>query len=101
DRPRAPLGGLGKSGIALLAAGLVGTGVGIGLAARGEQIDGGDQFDRVDFRPAGFATLGVSAALLVTGAVLLGVDRHRAKRTATLTPITGPGLVGFTLTGRF
>ena len=101
DRTRAPLGPMGKSGIALLAVGTVGLGVGIGLVAVGERTVSGDQFERVNYRPGGFATLGVSAAMLVTGAVLLVVDRRRANKTTSLAPFTGPGLTGLSVSGRF
>jgi len=103
DEPRrVPLLGLGKAGIGLLATGAVGLGVGIGLAVAGRRLDRDDERGGTDFRPAGYATLGVSAALLVTGAVLLGVDRGRARRLRNAAaPLFGPRFAGIVVVGRF
>lgn len=100
--PAKPLRAMGKAGIGLLVVGAVGLGVGIGLAVRGEKVDQGQELDTVDLGPPGYAILAVGGAALVTGAVLLGVDRVRAKRRAqAFAPLVGPRMVGFAVAGRF
>jgi hypothetical protein len=60
-----------------------------------------------DFRPSGYALLGVGGALMITGAVLLGVDRARAKRAARgrarmrVIPAVGPENAVLQVRGRF
>jgi hypothetical protein len=90
---RAPLGTLGKAGIATLvigAAGLVTGGVLVGIGSR--QGLSGDEIQREDtnLQPPGWALVGVGAAAVVTGAVLLGVDRARAKRSRAPVAFVGP-----------
>lgn len=109
DRPaeRAPLRGLGRGGVALLAVGGVLAFTGVGLVAAPKP----DRFDVADVerpsepkssRPAGYAMLATGGAAIVVGAVLLGVDRRRAtRRRLSFSPIIGPRLTGFSLATRF
>jgi len=101
----APLGGLGKAGIATMVVGVAGLGAGIALAVVGEReresVDSSREVEATNFAPPGYALIGVGAAALVTGVVLLAVDRRRAKRNAALVPIAGPRFVGWSFTGRF
>jgi hypothetical protein len=104
----APLGGLGKGGIAALVVGAAGLATGIAFVVVGKQTDEGDESvpegeaSGTDFRPAGYAMLAVGGAALITGAVLLGVDRARARKRATaLAPWFGPRSAGLTFTTRF
>jgi hypothetical protein len=98
----APLGIMGKTGIGFLAAGTAGSVIGISLVVQGARVDRRlEQRGGYDLRPAGYAVLGASLALGITGAVLLGVDRRRARRVQAVVPTVGPGLVGLTAAGRF
>jgi hypothetical protein len=98
DRP--PLGKLGKAGIGLLAGGALLTGVGIGLAAAPPRVDPDAPLEKTTTRPPGYVLLGVGAATLIAGAVLLSLDRTQAKRAA-VTPTLGPRTAGVVLSGRF
>jgi hypothetical protein len=106
DEPeRVPLGGLGKGGIASLVIGVAALGAGIGLAVVGKREREGDSerdVETTNFGPPGYALIGVGAAAVITGAVLLAVDRKRAKRqTTSLTPWFGRGVVGVAVGRRF
>lgn len=98
-----PLGSLGWSGIAALSVGAGGLVGGAVLFARGERtLSAPGQIEQrvQDFRPAGIAVLSVSGAVLLTGAVLLGLDRRRARRVAVGFG-GGPGGFALRLGGRF
>ncbi len=99
--PPRGLGRLGKPGVGLLVGGGVALGIGIGLAASPPRTDPDNPLRQVSLRPAGFAMLGVGAAAIVTGAVLLIIDQRQARRVAQLAPLAGPGLTGLQLVGRF
>jgi hypothetical protein len=105
DEERAPLGGLGKGGIASLVIGVAALGAGIGLAVVGKREREGDSeraLETTDYGPPGYALIGVGAAAVITGAVLLAVDRKRAKqRNVGLLPSFGRGVVGVAVGGRF
>ena len=83
-RPRG-LDRLGWAGVGLGSAGLVVTGVGIGLLSKGLQIEpdpGGDAYQLVtDFRPAGTVMTAAGGAALVGGLTLVVVDLVRKRRT--------------------
>jgi hypothetical protein len=96
-----PLGAPGKAGIFLLALGGVGVGVGTGLALLEPRPDPDMPLNVINTRPAGFAAIGVGAALVVTGAVLLALDRRPQKRKTALAPVFGPAGAGLVLSGRF
>ena len=103
DRPRARLGALGWSGIAGLVLGVGGVAAGGAFLGIRETRPKADKSQVRDFRPGGYALVGVGAALVITGAVLLGLDRARAKRrsSARLSPALGPRMTGFVVEGRF
>jgi hypothetical protein len=97
-----PLGTMGRTGIGLIAAGTAGTVIGIALVVSGSRVNGRVEREGQDLRPAGYALLGTSLALGITGAVLLGVDRRRARqRQAQIVPTLGPGHIGLGVSGRF
>ena len=101
DRKKKPLGALGKAGIGLLAGGVVLLGTGIGLAVPEPRPDPDDPLREINTRPVGYAVLGVGAAAIVTGAVLLVLDRRKARRVAHLAPMIDRGSAGLLLVGRF
>lgn len=98
DRPR--LGKLGKTGIGLLVGGTVLTGIGIGLAVAQPRVKEDEPLEKTTTRPPGYALVGVGAATLITGAVLLSIDRTKARRTA-VAPSFGRGTAGVVWSGRF
>lgn len=77
-----PLGPLGYAGIAGLGVGVVGVGVGAAFVGRADEPVGPTFVDTKNYRRPGAVALGVGVGALVTGAVLLTVDRIRAKRAA-------------------
>jgi hypothetical protein len=92
----------GKAGIALTVIGVAGVGVGLGLALAPARPHPDRPLEEIATKTPGFVTLGISAAVLVTGVALIVVDRTRAKRrNAALLPIFAPGSAGITLTGSF
>ena len=99
--PGAPLRTFGKVGIGLLAGGALVFGTGLGLALSQPRPDPDDPLREVDLRPAGYGVLGVGAAALVSGAVLLILDRRQPRRVAHATPLIHPGAAGLQLVGRF
>jgi hypothetical protein len=92
---------LGKAGVGLLAGGVVVLGVGLGLTLSPPRPDKDDPLREIDLRPAGYGVLAVGAAAVVTGAVLLILDRRKVRRVAHLAPMTHPGTAGLQLVGRF
>lgn len=96
-----PLGGMGRAGLSLIAASAAGTFIGITFIVSGARVDRPSAREGSALRPVGYGLLGASLALGITGAVLLGVDRRRAKRMQTVAPIIAPGLVGVAVQGRF
>lgn len=100
DRQRRPLGRKGKLGIGLLVGGAVIAGTGIGLAIPAPQPLSEDPTNQRSFRPPGYALIGVGAAGLVTGAVLLAVDREMSRRTRASATI-GPGFAGLAILRHF
>jgi hypothetical protein len=67
----------------------------------GERFTGNDA-ESQDLRPGGFALLAGGAALAITGAVLLGVDRKRAKKkSVAMFPYGGSQGFGVAVRGRF
>jgi hypothetical protein len=108
------LEGIGIAGITILSVGSAGLVGGIVLAAVGErqlddpqdvegmQVAGRDVIPRrQDLRPLGFALLGTSFVLVATGAVLLGVDRARARRAVDVALVANPQSAALSLSGRF
>lgn len=96
-RLRAP----GKAGIALTVIGAAAVGVGIGLAlAPAQPLDDHPTYETSTAIP-GYVTLGIGAAVLVTGVALIVVDRTGAKKRAALAPVLGPNIAGIALGGAF
>src|SRR5690606_19837156 len=103
DRPRKPLGPLGRAGIGVAVVG-VGTLVSGGiLFAVGERVDPptgrAPDIRGRNFAPPGVALMVTGGAALVAGAVLLVVDRTRAKKRTSALLLPSPG--GLSITGRF
>lgn len=96
-----PLGGRGKAGIFLLALGGVGIGVGTGLALLEPRPDPEMPLNNITTRIPGFAAIGVGAAFVITGAVLLALDRRPKPRGAAWAPALGPTGAGLVVSGRF
>ncbi len=80
DGGRRGLGPLGYAGVGVGAVGLVGIGVGAALVPRGVEAQGPDFLDAKDHRKPGLAAIGVGVGALVTGVVLIVVDRVNAKK---------------------
>jgi hypothetical protein len=100
--PDKRLQAMGKAGIALTVIGVAGVGVGLGLALAPARPHPDRPLEEIATKVPGFVTLGISAAVLVTGVALIVVDRTRAKRrNAALLPTFAPGSAGITLTGSF
>lgn len=102
-RAPAPVGAIGWTGVGLLAAGGGAVIPGIALLARGDerQVVGTNNVG-TDYRTPGLIVTAIGAALLTTGAVLLAVDRVRARRHRTVAgPLWGRGLVGITMEVRW
>ena len=100
--PDRSLTATGKAGVGLLAGGVVVLGVGAALAIRAPRSDPDMPLNQTTTRPAGYALLGVGAAALITGAVLLVLDRRKVnRRVAHLAPLLHPGSAGLQLVGRF
>jgi hypothetical protein len=109
DKPNA-LGVKGKAGVALLVVGGLGVIAGITMVAiKPTYFDQGDPeaFKYRTTDPPGYAALGVGAAGLIVGAVLLGLDRKQAKRKgagkaeARVHTWGGPQGAGIGVVGRF
>lgn len=96
-----PLATMGKAGVGLLAGGTVATAAGLGLSLAEEPADPDMPLNTIKFNPAGYAVLAVGAAALVTGAVLLILDRRQAKRAVQVAPTAAPATAGLVLFGRF
>lgn len=93
---RAPLGTLGKAGVGLLAGGAVlalAVGVPLVLLQRKDTKVQEERVDGVDTKPVGIAMLAVGGAALVAGAVLLGIDRSRARKPVRRAALGPGGLV--------
>lgn len=104
-RPEPPpdtrLGARGKAGVGLLAGGTLAFGTGLGLVLARPRTDPDDPLRQINTRPVGYAVLGVGAAAIVSGAVLLILDRRKPPRVAQLAPLMHPGTAGLQLVGRF
>jgi hypothetical protein len=94
-------GTAGKVGIGLLAGGALAFGTGLGLALVKPRPDPDDPLRAIDTRPAGYGVLAVGVAAIVTGAVLVILDRRPARRLARLAPLLHPTTTGLQVVGRF
>jgi hypothetical protein len=94
-------GTFGKVGIGLLAGGALAFGTGLGLALKQPKPDPDDPLREISTHPAGYAVLAVGAAAIVSGAVLLILDRRPPRRSARLAPLLHPATTGLQIVGRF
>lgn len=92
---------MGKAGVGLLVGGSLAFGTGLGLALAKPRPDPDDPLREIDTHPAGYAVLAVGATAIVSGAVLLILDRRPSRRTARLAPLLHPAMTGLQLVGRF
>jgi hypothetical protein len=105
--PERSLGRMGKAGLGVLASGVALLAPGLALAIVGQRIERGPfglehEGGGRDFAPAGGAMLGIGAAAAIAGAVLLGVDRRRARtRPTSFASLIAPRLGGISLATRF
>lgn len=103
DAPRGGVAGMGIAGAALGTLGLgVGT-CGVVLVSLRYGHPASDLTRVFDYKPAGFAMIGVGVALVGTGVALLAVDLTRAKkaRKVAAAPSMLPRGAGLVLSGRF
>lgn len=99
----APMDPLCKAGIGLMAAGVIGIGVGVGLAVTPDrQLDPNIGYELRSTTVPGYVTLGVGGVAALAGVALfvVGHRRSRAPQTA-LVPSFGAGAVGLQWSGRF
>ncbi len=99
---RVGLGPMGKAGVGLLVAGGAAAIVGVVFAVRGRAFEtdpGAATQSGRDFRPPGYGLIGGGVAAIVTGAVLVGVDRKRRRTRASAMMLPGGG--GVVWGGRF
>ena len=102
EPPPRTLGAGGKAGIGLLAVGGAMAIVGLGVAIPQPRAKPDMPLELRPTRPIGLAVLGVGAAALITGAVLLALDRKAsAPRRVSWAPSAGKGSAGLLLFGRF
>ncbi|MDC0719484.1 hypothetical protein [Nannocystis bainbridge] len=92
-----------KAGIGLMAAGVVGIGVGIGLAlVPDRQIDPNIGYELRSTTLPGYVTLGIGGAAALAGVALFVVGHRKARASQTaLVPSFGAGMVGLQWSGRF
>ncbi len=96
--PRAPLGVLGKAGVAGLAVGLPTVATGIAFVALDERRPENDMSQVRKFRPPGWGVLAAGGVLSAAGVVMLVLDRRSAfsppgptaRRAPVLWPWVGP-----------
>lgn len=95
------LGTLGKAGVGLVAGGAVALGAGLGLAIADPPPDPNDPLLVRPTRPVGYALIGVGASAVISGAVLLILDRRKKRNVVQLAPLMQPGSAGLLVVGRF
>lgn len=93
--PQPRLGVRGKVGVALLAVAVPMTAIGLGFTFA----DRGDPDKRPDLYPAGLGMLVLAPELLISGAVLVGLDQR--DRRVRVAPSASPTSAGLRLIGRF
>lgn len=73
---------MGWAGVGLSLVAVLPLSAGIPLTLRGKQEVGRDtiRIEYKNYRPAGLALIGSAAGLVVTGVILVAVDRARARR---------------------
>lgn len=105
SRSKVPLATLGKAGIGLLAGGVTVASVGAGLLAQGRKLDEQNAPQVVqtgrDYRVPGVVVLASGGTLAIAGAVMLAIDRSRAKKRQKSMVRVLPGPNGLVILGRF
>jgi len=100
--PPGGLSGKQKAGVALLAVGAVGVGVGIGLMIKKPVADARDMaWSYTTTRPPGIALLAVGGVAVASGIVLFILGRRPAPPRNQVTPVAGAGFYGLSWSGRF
>lgn len=99
--PSPGLGTLGKTGVGLLVGGTAVFAAGLGLAIAKPPANPDNPLVVQPTRPVGYALVGVGASALISGAVLLILDRRKQRRVVQLAPLMRPGTAGLLLVGRF
>lgn len=98
-----PPGGLStkqKAGVALLAVGAVGVGVGIGLLVKKPVADNpAEAWSYTTTKPPGIALLAVGGVAVATGVVLFILGRRPPRNQVA--PVAGAGFYGLSWSGRF
>lgn len=103
-RKAGPLQPLGWAGVGTMIGGVLVLACGGAFLALGERRPADDMSQIRDFRPAGYGLLGGGGALLIAGAVMLGVERARSKKranAAAILPWMGLGSAGVAWSGSF
>lgn len=105
SRTKVPLATVGKAGIGLLAGGVAAASVGAGLLAQGRKLDEQNAPQVVqtgrDYRVPGAVVLASGGTLAIAGAVMLALDRSRAKKRQKSMVRVLPSLNGMVILGRF
>lgn len=96
-----PLGKMGWAGVSLMVVGVATAGTGGAFLGLGERKPGDQPTKLRDFQPPGIALAATGGALLVTGLVLLVLDRKRAKKNVALVPQLVPGMATLSVAGQF
>lgn len=99
--PRKPLHSLARAGIGVLAAGVAGLGVGIGLAANPPRLNPENYDYLITTRPVGYAILGTSLAVMTAGTAMLIVGVRRSTRVVPVAQTFGGRSLGLGISGRF
>ncbi len=98
---RARLGAMGWAGVGLLVAGVGTGGTGGAFLGLGQRKPKDEPIKLRDFRTPGIALVATGGALLVTGVVLVVLDRKRAERRLSVLPGIGGGVATLGVVGRF
>lgn len=104
-----PIGPLGIAGAVLVGVGVAGVAAGAVLLTRPEteayDTTTYSGLERRSFRVPGIAAVGVGAALLIGGSIMLGKDladrKKQRKRAASVAPMVTPQGAWISITGRF
>lgn len=102
DQRRPQLGSLGWAGVGTLAAGFPVAALGVAFIPLNAHSAPDHPTKIRNFRPSGIALATSGAALMLTGAILIALDRRKAaRRQLSFSPGFGEGQLGLSVTGRF
>ncbi len=102
EQPRVRLGGLGKAGVASLVVGGAAAAAGAVLVVLPPKVKLDDPLYETTTRPPGAVVLGVGAVAVISGVVMLVVDRKRARaRAVTVAPTPEGAGAAVSWSGRF